>query len=313
MPPVDAPMARISIGSDGIARSSACGPFERRTAGGSIDAWPSAFSLPIRISENFPLKRPVPGFGMVSAAPSASAATVSSAPSSASEETIMTLAPPAAAMIRGIDLRPPAPGISRSRTTMSTRHSPSASMASSAVPATAVISNTGSLSMMRDRTARATVESSTIISRIFRPLWRGSERRSRDLASARSTAGISGDADELKLDVESLAVERLHDIFVRTGLKGGPDMSHVILGGAEHDLRLFAVAALPEQTQKLHAAHHRHVPIEQDDVRHLGFAAGQRFLAVTGFFNLEIQRFKDVPSDLPDHLGVVDDQTAFHA
>ena len=51
-------------------------------------AWPS------RISEKRPLKRPVPGLGSVSAAPSASAATVSSAPSSASEETIITLAPP---------------------------------------------------------------------------------------------------------------------------------------------------------------------------------------------------------------------------
>ena len=39
------------------------------------------------------MKRPVPGFGIVSAAPSASAATVCSAPSSASDETIMTLAP----------------------------------------------------------------------------------------------------------------------------------------------------------------------------------------------------------------------------
>ena len=42
-------------------------------------------------SEKRPLKRPVPGLGNVSAAPSASAATVCSAPSSASDETIMIL------------------------------------------------------------------------------------------------------------------------------------------------------------------------------------------------------------------------------
>ena len=149
-----------------------------------------ALELAERISENLPLNRPVPGLGSVSAAPNASAATVCSAPSSASEETIMTLAPAAAEMIRGIDLRPPAPGISRSSTTMSTRHSANASIASSAVPATAVISNVGSASTIRDSTARATVESSTIISRILRRVSRESEKRSRDLASARSIAGL---------------------------------------------------------------------------------------------------------------------------
>jgi hypothetical protein len=72
------------------------------------------------------------------------------------------------------------------------------------------------------------------------------------------------------------------------------------------------MAALPQQPQEFHAAHHRHVPIEQDDVRHLGFAAGQRFLAVTSLVDLELERLEDVPSDFPDDLGVVDDQTAFH-
>ena len=40
--------------------------------GACTDAYPSALSFATRISENFPLKRPTPGFGMVSAAPSAS-------------------------------------------------------------------------------------------------------------------------------------------------------------------------------------------------------------------------------------------------
>src|SRR5689334_5639533 len=272
MPPVEAPIARTSIGSDGMARSSDCIPPLAATGGaGSTEAWPMALSLLSRISENLPLKRPVPGLGIVSAAPSASAATVCSAPSSASDDTIMTLAPAPAAIIRGMDLRPPAPGISRSRTTTSTRHSPSASIASSAVPATAVISNAGSLSTIRDRTARATVESSTIISRIRRCVLRGSVRRSRDLASARSTGAPSGDADELKLDVQRFAVERLHDVFVRTGFQRRADVGHVVLSRAEHDLGLVGVTTLTQQLQEFHAAHDGHVPIKQDDVRHFRF------------------------------------------
>src|SRR4029078_1606722 len=269
MPPVEAPIASTSMGSVGMARSGVAEPFFTGAGGGSTEAWPRLLSLPSRISENLPLKRPVPGFGSVSAAPSASAATVCSAPSSASEETIMTFAPAAAPMIRGIAARPPAPGISRSSTTMSTRTWPSASMASSAVPATAEISNAGSLSIMRESTARATVESSTIISRMRRRAGGGSGRRSRDLASARSTSLNSGDADELQLDVKRLSVERLHHIFVGARLERRADMRHVIFGGAEDDLRLVAVPALPEQLQELHSAHHRHVPVQQDDIGHL--------------------------------------------
>ena len=72
------------------------------------------------------------------------------------------------------------------------------------------------------------------------------------------------------------------------------------------------VTALAEQLQELHPAHHRHVPVEQDDVGHPGFAAGQRFLAVAGLLDLELERFEDVPRDLADHLEVIDDQTALH-
>src|SRR5213075_2425253 len=170
---------------------------------------------------------------------------------------------------RGMALRPPAPGISRSRRTMSTRTWPSASIASSAVPATPEISNSGSLSIIRDSTARATVESSTIINRMRRRAGRVSGKRSRDLASARSTVSDSGDADELQLDVKRLAVEGFHDIFVGTRLERRADVRHVILGGAEDDLGLVGMAALAKELQELHPAHHRHVPIEQDHVGHV--------------------------------------------
>ncbi len=56
--------------------------------------------------------------------------------------------------------------------------------------------------------------------------------------------GTSGDADELKLDVERFPIERLHHIFVGARFEGRANMRHVVLGGAEDDLRLIAVAAL---------------------------------------------------------------------
>src|SRR5205823_1544477 len=156
---------------------------------------------------------------------------------------------------------------------------------SSAVPATAQISNAGSLSIIRDRTARATVESSTSIRRIRLRERRGSEKRSRDLASARSTIGDSGDADELELDVQRLAVEGLHDIFVRSRFERRADMGHVVLGRAEHDFRLIRMAALAKQLQELHPAHDRHVPVEEDDVGHLVLATRQGLLSVAGLVN----------------------------
>src|SRR6266404_3550341 len=53
--------------------------------------------------------------------------------------------------------------------------------------------------------------------------------------------GYSGDADELELDVERFAVERLHHIFVGARLERRADVRHVVLGCAEHDLRLIAM------------------------------------------------------------------------
>src|SRR6185503_3222543 len=104
-----------------------------------------------------------------------------------------------------------------------------------------------SVSIIRDRTARAIIESSTIIIRIRRRGVRGASWRSRDLASARSTSANSGDADELKLDVERLAVEGLHYLFVRTGFERGANVRHIVLGGAKNDLGLVVVAPLAKQ------------------------------------------------------------------
>src|SRR5678815_2142281 len=104
-------------------------------------------------------------------------------------------------------------------------------MASSAVPATAAISNAESASTMRDSTARATIESSTIINRIRRRVGRGAWWRSRDLASARSMSG-SGDADEYVMkpfDRETLHIKLQ---LVGARFERCADVRHVILGRA---------------------------------------------------------------------------------
>src|SRR5687768_9028933 len=119
-------------------------------------------------------------------------------------------------------------------------------MASSAVPATATISNPPSLSIIRPSTARATIESSTIINRWRRPPG-GIDPASwpdRDKAGTPLIAAASGHADELQLDVQRFAIERLHDIFVGAGLERGADVRHVVFGGAEDDLGLVFMAAL---------------------------------------------------------------------
>jgi hypothetical protein len=73
------------------------------------------------------------------------------------------------------------------------------------------------------------------------------------------------------------------------------------------------VAPLAKKLEKFHSAHHGHVPVEQDDVRHLGFAAREGFSPVSGFLDVEFKRFQDVARNLADHLGIIDDQTALHS
>src|SRR3954453_2802312 len=72
--------------------------------------------------------------------------------------------------------------------------------------------------------------------------------------------GTLSDADELKFDVQRLAVEGFHHIFVSASLKRGANVRHVVFGGAENDLGLIAVAALTKHPQELHPAHYRHIP-----------------------------------------------------
>ena len=77
-------------------------------------------------------------------------------------------------------------------------------------------------------------------------------------------------------------------------------------------MQSITVTTLAKQAEELHPAHHRHVPVEQNNIGHLLFAARQRLLAIARFVDLELQGLQDMPGDLPDHLRIIDYQTAFH-
>ena len=51
----------------------------------------------------------------------------------------------------------------------------------------------------------------------------------------------SDQPDFLELGFDDVLVERLHDVLVRAGMERAGDVSDIVLGGAEHDLRPIAV------------------------------------------------------------------------
>src|SRR3546814_12896933 len=60
------------------------------------------------------------------------------------------------------------------------------------------------------------------------------------------------------------------------------------------------------------AAHHRHVPVEQDHVGAVGAAKGQRLLPVGRLLDRKGHALQYMARDLADDLSVIDDQTGFH-
>ena len=91
-------------------------------------------------------------------------------------------------------------------------------------------------------------------------------RTTQSVLSPVSCAQIKPDLGELRLD--DLAVERLHDVFVGAGADRFLDVGDVVLGGAEHHDRRLAAIGLAQLAQEVDAAHHRHVPVQQDRVGH---------------------------------------------
>src|SRR3569623_990939 len=120
-------------------------------------------------------------------------------------------------------------------------------------------------------------------------------------------------ADFLKLRADDFLVERLHDVLVGTGRKRAGNASDIVLGGAEHDLRLFAVRHHAQVAQEFMPVHHRHVPVEQHGVGKDSLADFHGCHAVLGFDDFEIQVFQYSARNFEDHALIINHETCFHA
>src|SRR3546814_2189080 len=90
-------------------------------------------------------------------------------------------------------------------------------------------------------------------------------------------------------------------------------MVDAVLGGAEDDPRPLRNSEIQviESAQEFHAAHHRHVPVEQDHVGPVGTAEGQCLLPIGGLLDRKGHALQYMARDLADDLAVIDDQTGF--
>src|SRR3546814_5287503 len=90
-------------------------------------------------------------------------------------------------------------------------------------------------------------------------------------------------------------------------------MVDAVLGGAEDDPRPLRNSEIQviESAQEFHAAHHRHVPVEQDHVGPVGTAEGQCLLPIGGLLDRTGHALQYMARDLADDLAVIDDQTGF--
>ena len=93
--------------------------------------------------------------------------------------------------------------------------------------------------------------------------------------------------------MQDFAVEGLHDVFVGPGAQRFGDLLHVVFGGAEDDDGIVPARLTAECGHEIHAVHHRHVPVEQDGVRHAGAALVERRRAVTGLVAVKLEAFQD--------------------
>src|SRR3546814_1502669 len=81
------------------------------------------------------------------------------------------------------------------------------------------------------------------------------------LLSGRPWKPISRKADKLQLDLQRLVIERLHHVFVGTRFDCFADMGHVIFGGAEDNLGLFATWALAQLDDERSEEHTSELPV----------------------------------------------------
>src|SRR5579862_6671592 len=221
---------------------------------------------------------------------------------------------------------PSSSGISMSSTTTSASLPSMRSTASRPVRSDAVTVMSGSPSTQRATRLRATTESSTTMTRIGLSAAAALVAATRailmdsdfarltllGLPTQRRRGPASDQADFLELGLDDVFVERLHDVFVGTGVQRTRDVGDVVLGGAEHHFRPVAAGQPAQHPQEVIAVHFRHVPVEQDGIGQLPLAGFDGFLAVLGFRDLEIETFEDPSRHLADDARVVDNQTGLH-
>src|SRR3546814_16847990 len=90
-------------------------------------------------------------------------------------------------------------------------------------------------------------------------------------------------------------------------------MVDAVFGGAEDNARAFfaSIVEIVERAEELHAAHHRHVPVEQDDVGTIDEAKSQRQLSIGRLIDANEQAFKDMSRALWNTISITDDPTKF--
>src|SRR6202161_507082 len=221
---------------------------------------------------------------------------------------------------------PSSSGISMSSTTTSASLPSIRSTASRPVRSDAATVMSGSPSTQRATRLRATTESSTTMTRIGLSAATARSAVAKAILMDSDFARLTllglpmtrrrwptlDQPDFLELGLDDVLVERLHDVFVGTGVQRAGDVGDVVLGGAEHHFRPVATGQPAQHPQKIIAVHFRHVPVEQDGVGQLPLAGFDGFLAVLGFHDLEMEPFEDSPRHLADDARVGDNQTRLH-
>src|SRR5688500_10423671 len=210
-------------------------------------------------------------------------------------------------------------GISMSSTTTPISVLVTSSIAALPLLAVATTLIAGTLSRDRVRRPRMTWESSTTKTRIgvdaVAALFCNPNSLtpvSRQYAFFSPSRLRSDQTDLGELGLDNLAVERLHDVFVGAGADRLLDVGDVVLGGAEHHHRRLPAIRLAQLAQEIDAAHHRHVPVQQDRIGHALQARVHGLATVFRLFDLEIETFEDLPGDHSNNLPIIHHQTALH-
>src|SRR3546814_2511370 len=90
-------------------------------------------------------------------------------------------------------------------------------------------------------------------------------------------------------------------------------MVDAVFGGAEDNARAFfaSIVEIVERAEELNAAHHRHVPVEQDDVGTIDAAKSKRLLSSGRLLAGKGYAFKAMAPDLANDFTVIDNPTRF--